>query len=206
MQTAHRNLSDAQLKVQRLEKEREILIDKVRIAEAVRDDAQASSNRNLEEKRKISTEYVKIVEAAGSTLETHRFLEGLLAGLELNLPLGTPRTVAGIVAAVARLKDPRNDWAQGMRSGYEKGVRDAWKKGVLDANDKMYAAVVTGVQLTAPKIVELFNILLEHPPSYSEVVHVVGLGDKLCPACQKDPDPRGPSACFDCRELQRKGS
>jgi hypothetical protein len=24
---------------------------------------------------------------------------------------------------------------------------------------------------------------------------------KLCPACVRDPDPRGPSACFDCREL-----
>ena len=28
--------------------------------------------------------------------------------------------------------------------------------------------------------------------------------EKLCPACTLDPDPRGlPSACFDCRELNR---
>jgi len=26
---------------------------------------------------------------------------------------------------------------------------------------------------------------------------------KLCPACTRDPDPRGWSACFDCRELNR---
>jgi hypothetical protein len=26
----------------------------------------------------------------------------------------------------------------------------------------------------------------------------------MCPACVRDPDPRGPSACFDCRELNTK--
>jgi hypothetical protein len=26
---------------------------------------------------------------------------------------------------------------------------------------------------------------------------------RRCPACTLDPDPRGPSACFDCRELNR---
>lgn len=26
---------------------------------------------------------------------------------------------------------------------------------------------------------------------------------RLCFACTRDPDPRGPSACFDCRELNR---
>jgi hypothetical protein len=25
----------------------------------------------------------------------------------------------------------------------------------------------------------------------------------ICPACLRDPDPRGWSACFDCRELRR---
>ena len=29
------------------------------------------------------------------------------------------------------------------------------------------------------------------------------MSEKLCPACALDPDPRGPSACFDCRELNR---
>lgn len=27
------------------------------------------------------------------------------------------------------------------------------------------------------------------------------MSDKRCPACMRDPDPRGWSACFDCREL-----
>lgn len=27
---------------------------------------------------------------------------------------------------------------------------------------------------------------------------------KLCPACQRDPDPRGWSACADCRELNAR--
>jgi hypothetical protein len=27
---------------------------------------------------------------------------------------------------------------------------------------------------------------------------------RLCPACERDPDPRGPSACSDCRELNTK--
>ena len=26
---------------------------------------------------------------------------------------------------------------------------------------------------------------------------------KRCPDCERDPDPRGPSACFFCRELNR---
>ena len=26
---------------------------------------------------------------------------------------------------------------------------------------------------------------------------------KVCPDCERDPDPRGPSACFFCRELNR---
>jgi hypothetical protein len=28
---------------------------------------------------------------------------------------------------------------------------------------------------------------------------------KTCPVCTRDPDPRGPSACAACRELNRKG-
>lgn len=28
------------------------------------------------------------------------------------------------------------------------------------------------------------------------------MSGKLCPACTRDPDPRGPSACYMCRELK----
>ncbi len=27
---------------------------------------------------------------------------------------------------------------------------------------------------------------------------------KSCPACEKDPDPRGPTACFECRRLNMR--
>ena len=111
------------------------LRERLRIAEAVRDDARAASQRYLDEKRA----------AQG---DANRAADRLQRMLDTGEQLRAARPMTEDLTA-------------------------AWKKGVQESIDKLYAAAVSGVVgasdpnsilLPVGRIVELLNILMEHPP------------------------------------------
>jgi hypothetical protein len=105
--------------VTEIRKDRDLWKQRATVAEAVRDDARAASQRALDEKRAADAE-----------------CDRLRAQLE--------------------------------KTTHNSALATAWKNGVLEANDKLYAAYCSNVELTWSKISELLNILLNNsaPPLF----------------------------------------
>jgi hypothetical protein len=97
------------------------------------------------------------------------------AKAKLALDLRTGKDIEAQFVAAAKQQNPKRPpgWDNDLPKSYHVGYLDGWRKGVLDANDKLYAAAVSGVvgadpniiMLAMGRIVALLNDLLKNPPT-----------------------------------------